>query len=201
MSKVSEFLQEQEKIIAADREKTLIALGLFEKEYSPNGGFSRLYPKYDVVDGEKHYYREVAITVTEEEWQAITEKTKIVSEIRMREEEDERKARAEMAKKHGIRDDLILPNFVPEQANVNEEKEKKGRSGLSFPLRIMAFVLALWYVVGGIIAWCGGHEEQFVNYIANAALNFLVFYALAEILDRLAMLTTMGQEGFHIKKR
>ena len=201
MSRVSEFLHEQDKIIAKDREKTLIALGLFEKEYSPNGVFSRFYPKYDIVNGEKRYYREVAIHVTEEEWQAITEKAKIVSEIRMREEEEEREARAEMAKKRGIRDDLILPNFVAEEKNEDGDIEVKGRSGLSTPLRVMAFVLVLWYVVGGIIAWCRGYEEQFMNYIANAVLNFLVFFALAEILDRLATLVAMGKAGFHIKKR
>ena len=201
MSRVSEFLQEQDKIIANDREKTLISLGLFEKEYSPNGGFSRSYPKYDIVNGEKCYYREVAIEVTEEEWQAITEKAKVVSEIRAREDEEERKARAEMAKKRGVRDDLILPNFVAEEKNENGDIEVKGRSGLSTPLRVMAFVLALLYVVGGIAAWCRGCEEQFANYIANAALNFLVFFALAEILDRLATLVAMGKAGFHIKKR
>ena len=198
MSKVSEFLQKQDELIAADHEKTLIALGLFEKEYSPNGGFSRLYPKYDVVDGEKRYYREVAITVTEEEWQAITEKAKTVSEIRAREEEAEKQAHMEMAKKYAVTDDQILPNLTSEKM---EKDKKKSRSGLSFPLRIMSVVLALLYVIGGIIAWCDGYEDQFLNYITNAALNFLVFYALAEILDRLAVMAAHLQEGFHIKKK
>ena len=198
MSKISEFLQKQDDLIAADREKTLIALGLFEKEYSPNGGFSRLYPKYDVVDGEKRYYREVAITVTEEEWQAITEKAKTVSEIRAREEEAEKQVRMEMAKKYAVTDDKILPNLTSEEM---EKDKKKSRSGLSFPMRMMSFVLALLYVIGGIIAWCDGYEDQFLNYITNAVLNFLVFYALAEILDRLAAITAHLQNGFHIKKK
>ena len=198
MSKISEFLQKQDDLIAADREKTLIALGLFEKEYSPNGGFSRLYPKYDVVDGEKRYYREVAITVTEEEWQAITEKAKTVSEIRAREEEAEKQARMEMAKKYAVTDDKILPNLTSEEM---EKDKKKSRSRLSFPMRMMSFVLALLYVIGGIIAWCDGYEDQFLNYITNAVLNFLVFYALAEILDRLAAITAHLQNGFHIKKK
>ena len=198
MSKISEFLQKQDDLIAADREKTLIALGLFEKEYSPNGRFSRLYTKYDVVDGEKRYYREVAITVTEEEWQAIAEKAKTVSEIRAREEEAEKQARMEMAKKYAVTDDKILPNLTSEEM---EKDKKKSRSGLSFPMRMMSFVLALLYVIGGIIAWCDGYEDQFLNYITNAVLNFLVFYALAEILDRLAAITAHLQNGFHIKKK
>ena len=198
MSKISEFLQKQDDLIAADREKTLIALGLFEKEYSPNGSFSRLYTKYDVVDGEKRYYREVAITVTEEEWQAIAEKAKTVSEIRAREEEAEKQARMEMAKKYAVTDDKILPNLTSEEM---EKDKKKSRSRLSFPMRMMSFVLALLYVIGGIIAWCDGYEDQFLNYITNAALNFLVFYALAEILDRLAVMAAHLQEGFHIKKK
>ena len=40
MDKIEEFLESQRKAIADDREETLIALGLFEKEYAPDGKLS-----------------------------------------------------------------------------------------------------------------------------------------------------------------
>ena len=68
MNKVEQYLEKQNKIILEDREKTLISLGLTDKEYSPDNIESREFPKYNYINGEKKYYKEVAIQVTDEEY-------------------------------------------------------------------------------------------------------------------------------------
>ena len=61
MNKLEQYIKKQNKIICEDKERTLISLGLTEKEYSPNNLETWQYSKYDYVDGEKRYYREVIL--------------------------------------------------------------------------------------------------------------------------------------------
>ena len=88
MSKLGRYLQEQDRIIREDREKTLIALGLTEKEY----GDSRQHTQWDYINGEKRYYREIAIEVTDEEYALILSKTRQVEEIQQRDKEKRKAA-------------------------------------------------------------------------------------------------------------
>lgn len=56
MNKVEQYIKKQNKIISKDMEKTLIALGLTDKEYSPDNRKSWEYSECDYVNGEKRRY-------------------------------------------------------------------------------------------------------------------------------------------------
>lgn len=66
-AKVKSFIERKEQEKAKEREQQLIALGLFEKEYSDERHPD--YPNWDPETGK--YYRAVPIKVTEEEYSKI----------------------------------------------------------------------------------------------------------------------------------
>ena len=82
MKSVKQFLEEQDAIIKKDREKTLVELGLTEKVCSPENKKSPEYPKYEYKNGQKVYYKTVAIDVTDEEYELIITKANQVKAIR-----------------------------------------------------------------------------------------------------------------------
>ena len=75
--KVKEFLdakkKAEQKKYAEEKQKTLIALGLFEKVYSPNNTYSAEFPvyEYDSVSGKNKWYKKVPIEITDEEYQEV----------------------------------------------------------------------------------------------------------------------------------
>lgn len=66
---VEYFKNEKEKRECAEKERVLISVGLFDKEYSENGKRQPGYLEYDKET--KKYYRKKAIQVTEEEYAEI----------------------------------------------------------------------------------------------------------------------------------
>ena len=57
----------------ASRKDTLLALGLFEKEYSPNNVDSSEYPyfEWDTENSEGRYFKKIPVDITEEEYQEV----------------------------------------------------------------------------------------------------------------------------------
>lgn len=83
--KVKEFLEakksEERKVFEEKKQKKLIELGLFEKEYAPEGiktSYSD-YPEneYDTTTNSSKWYKKVAIDVTDEEYAEILKHTGI----------------------------------------------------------------------------------------------------------------------------
>lgn len=79
--KVKQFLDEQKNIERQKYEekklKTLIDLGLFEKEYSPDAGYSDEYPysDWDSETSTNKYYKKVPFEVSDEEYEEIKRHT------------------------------------------------------------------------------------------------------------------------------
>lgn len=125
MNKVEQFIKEQNKIILEDREKTLIALGLTEKEYAPDDKDLISiweYPKYDYVNDEKKYYREVAIKVTDEEYALILSKAKQVEEIMAKEKQNQQNEENDISHnviKNGY---LYLKNLKMQMVRVRQQR-------------------------------------------------------------------------------
>lgn len=67
--KVKEYLDQKQKEAQREREQELIALGLFEREYRPEGESNAVYPEYDSET--QKYYRKVPVLVTDEEYEQI----------------------------------------------------------------------------------------------------------------------------------
>jgi len=190
MDVIEEFLSKQDKIIAEDRAKILISLGLTEREYAPDNKESREYPKYAYKDGEKHYYRDVAIKVTDEQWEEIIKKAKAVEEIQMREE-------CERQKKHTQAQGKPIKKWIPifqkpKDEFSSEGEEETGKSKIATKLRIVAWLLGIITVIGGFIA---GKFLLILISFAVCGLELLMFYALASILDYLAELTAIAKSG------
>lgn len=198
MNRIEQYIEKQNKIILEDREKTLIALGLTEKEYSPDNRESWKYPKYDFDKGEKKYYREVAIQVTDEEYALILSKAKQVEEIKAK-EEDERQKKQKMASYKVIK--KWIPVFEKPKSEWSlpneEEKADNGRSKIASILRTVAWIIGLFAVISGIVTAFGTESILPVLITFGAgAMEMLVFYALADILDYLAELTSIARNGF-----
>ncbi len=74
---VREFLEKKRQKIEAEKEKnkveTLISLGLYEVEYSPDGEQTSEYNlgKWDEEAGKTRYYKKVPVDVSEEEYEEI----------------------------------------------------------------------------------------------------------------------------------
>ena len=85
MKSLEEFMKEQDSVIREHREKTLINAGLVERKYSPDNKASYEYPhcEYD-SNGDKRYYRDVAIKITDEQWQEVLEKNDAIKQMEMR---------------------------------------------------------------------------------------------------------------------
>ena len=161
-NRIEKFLKEQDRIIDEDRQNTLISLGLTEKEFSPDGKQSHYYPDCTYVDGEKRYYREVAMTVSDEEYALIVSKAEQAEAIRLK----------------------------------NEQPES-GKSKIASYLRICAWVICVLLGFVGIVVSI--EAESILNllvYALGAALEVLMFYYYAEVLDSLAELKAIAKGGF-----
>ncbi len=67
--KVKEYLDQKQKEVQREKDQELIALGLFEREYRPEGEANAVYPEYDSET--QTYYRKVPVPVTDEEYEQI----------------------------------------------------------------------------------------------------------------------------------
>ncbi len=198
MNKIEQYIEKQDKIILEDREKTLIALGLIEKEYSPDNRESWQYPKYDYVNGEKKYYKEVAIRATDEEYALILSKAKQVEDIRAREEQERQKERNKTS--HGTIKKWI-PVFEKPKSELSSPSEEKkiddGKSKIASILRTVAWIICILSFISGIVIAFGTESVLPVLLTFGAgAMEMLMFYALASILDYLAELTSIARNGF-----
>ena len=198
MNKVEQYIEKQNKIILEDRDKTLIALGLTEKEYSPDNRESWKYSKYDYVNGEKKYYREVAIQVTDEEYALILSKVKQVEEIEVKEEQERQKERNRVSYR-------VIKKWIPVfekpksewSSPSGEEKIDNGRSEIASILRTVAWIIGILAVISGIVIAFG--TKNFLPVLITfgaGAMEVLMFYALAAILDYLAELTSIARNGY-----
>ena len=170
MNMVEEYIEKQNRIILDDREKTLISLGLFYKEYSPDNTGSSIYSQCEYVNGDKRYYKESAIKVTDEEYELIISKAKQVEKIKGKEE----------------------------QAELNKESCMSTR--IAFVLRSVGWTIGLIYVVFSLFAdIVSGSFFLTLIALGVSAINLIMFYALASILDYLAELTSVVRTGFKYK--
>ena len=162
MTAVERYVQEQNKIIAKDKIETLTALGIVEKEYSPNGLWSGVYNKSEIVNGEKKYFREVAAKVTDEEYVLILQKATQVQEIQLKRE----KKRIEVADSY----------------DTAEDRE----SSLAKKLRIASWLICITAIIGAIIITMKTENlAVFIGVLLLAVIELLLCYSLAEILDHL----------------
>lgn len=198
MDKITAYLEKQDAIIAEDREKTLIALGLTEREYSPDGRESREYSLYDYYMGEKRYYREVAIPVSDDEYALIISKAEQVEYIEEK-EKLERQREREGKKRRIIRKWIPVFEKPKDDSVFADEKEQveNGKSKIASILRGVAWITGFLFVVCGIIVADGARAfSPILIFICAGALEMLMFYALAAILDYLAELTAIVRNGF-----
>ncbi len=197
MTKLQSFLKTQDDIIAADRAQTLVALGLTEKEYAPDNLPSREYPQEEWVDGEKRYYREVAISVTDEEYAQILAKTAAVEAIRKKNATEQAKKRPAKTEKQW------LPIFkLPEQRDENGRPivlEETGKCKLAFLLRVLALAILAVGLISGLVLL----SENVFSFLTTAiatVVEVLLLYAVAEILDYLATLSAVAKQGYHYRE-
>ena len=197
MNKIEQYIEKQNKIILEDREKTLLALGLTEKEYSPDDFKTYKYPEIDYVNGEKKYYRNVAIKVTDEEFALILSKAKQVEEIKRKEEQEREKQRNKVSYK-------IIKKWIPvfekpkNESLFGDDKEQvdTGKSKAAKNIRITYYVLLAIAFIGAIILSIT-EEINILPYVAIGGLvESVLVEGLASILDYLAELTSIARNGF-----
>ena len=200
MTSLERYFKTQDKIIAEDKEKTLIALGIIEKEYATDGKSAYLYSKYDYIDGEKRFYREVAAKISDEEYAEVLRKKELVEAIQAKErQERERKyanQRANLAKKW-------VPVFEkPKSEWVDPDKKDvppTGKSKIAAILRGVTWASIAICVVGGLISL---FEEPAIAgaIFGGVFVESLLFFALAEILDNIAEQTAIMRGGIIYKE-
>jgi hypothetical protein len=167
MNKVEQYIEEQNKIIQEDKEQTLIALGLVEKEYSPYENYDSDYPEYEFVDGKSRYYRLVAIKVTDEEYERVLSKKRQAKQIKKELE--------------------ILNN---EDCDANNYKSPAAKV-----LRIVYYILFVVAIIGALIL-NSKEEINIIPYVIIGGIVEMVFVeALASILDYLAELTYIARNN------
>ena len=197
MNKVEQYIEKQNKIILEDREKTLISLGLVDKEYSPDDFKTYKYPEFDYVNGEKKYYRNVAIHVTDEEYSLIISKSKQVEEIKRKEEQEREKERNKVSYK-------IIKKWVPvfekpkNESLFGDDKEQvdTGKSKAAKNIRITYYVLLALAFIGAIILDVT-EETNILPYVAiGGIVESVLVEGLASILDYLAELTSIARNGY-----
>lgn len=202
MGTIESYIEQQDKIISEYREKTLISLGLCEKEYAPDNTYSAKYPQYDYKNGEKSYYRDVAIKVTDEQWAEIIEKAQAVQKIKEQEEreaeQNRRQPTYQIIKKWIPVFEFPKPTYPLEEEN---SKQNEGKSNFARTLKIIAILLGIACIVAGCIFMgiTGGIEWIFIGVI-SAVVTALPFIALGEILDYLAELSAIARNGYKYKE-
>ena len=199
--KVKKYLDGQDSIIEKYKEKKLIELGLTEKEYAPENQGSYIYNKSEIVDGEKRYYRYVAIKVTDEEYELILQKEKQIDEIY---ESENKKMQREGIISEKKRDKKWVPVYelpVDEGSETADAGYKDGKSTCANVLRIFAWIIMLIVGIGGIIS--GLDAEDFLITLAcfvAGGINMTIMFAIAEVLDRLAEISAIARNGMKYKE-
>lgn len=197
MDKIEPFIEQQDKIINEYREKTLISFGLCEKEYAPDNTYSAKYPQYDYKNGEKCYYRDVAIKVTDEQWTEIIEKAQAVQQIKEQEEREAEQNRRQPTY-HIIKKWIPVFEF-PKPAYPLEENSKQNewKSVFSRTMKIIAILLGIVCIIAGFILM-GTFDNVGVLLagIISAVTAALPFLALGKIIDYLAELSAIARNGY-----
>lgn len=156
MTAFERFIKEQ------DKEQTLIALGLTEREYAPNGVGNWQYDKSDYLNGIRRYYREVAIKVSDEEYSVILEKAKAVAEIKKK------------------RESALASKNEPAYAEDTSSK-------VATVLRYIVGITSVIVVITALILFGEEYTAALGGIILGAVLlEGVLLVALAEILDRLS---------------
>ena len=197
MNKVEQFIEKQNKIIYEDREKTLISLGLTAKEYAPDNKESWQYSKYDYSNGEKRYYKEVAIDVTEEEFALIALKVKQVEEIKAKEERESQRNQSK-TKRSVVKKWIPVFEKTKDEGlfSIDEDKCDDGKSKTAKRLRITNYIFLAILLIGSIIIEFT-EEIGIYPYVAIVAIfESLLVEALIEILNYLAELMSIMRNGY-----
>lgn len=200
MTSLERYLNAQDKIIKEDREKTLIELGIIEKEYAPDGKSTYLYSKYDYIDGEKRYYREIAAQITDEEYAEVLKKKALVDAI------DKKEQQARESKYAKQKDNLAkkwVPIFEkPKNDWTASEKEPAPPSGKSKMAAIIRGIAWTIIAVGVVVAIILMMEDPIISCIllAGILLESVVSFSVAEVLDNLAEQTAILREGMVYKE-
>ena len=191
-TKVEQLIKKLDATIIDDREKVLIELGLTEKEYSPDGEKSYKYDLCDYVNGKKCYYREIAMTISDEEYELILSKLAQVNEIRSKEEARKRKKQEQS---HNSLTKKWIPVFSKSIDPLDEENNapETGKSKFATVIRIIAFIIGIVGIICGIIT---GNILYIIISIISSVIGFVIFFALAEILDGFAELNAIVSNGF-----
>lgn len=71
--KRKEYNKKQKKKYKKNKADTLLELGLWEKEYSPDGMFSNEYCFRESKEGEELYFKRVPINISDEDFDMLTE--------------------------------------------------------------------------------------------------------------------------------
>ncbi len=194
---VKKYIEAQRSIIERDKEKRLIEFGVTEKEYAPDNQRSYTYDMCEEVDGETKYYRIVAAKVTDEEYAEILENDRQIDLIFAREKEKEASLNAP-----GEEEKKWVPVYeLPSGEDKDTERGyKKGKSSCATTLRVLAWIIFIVVSIVGLITGVDA-DEGWITFvcIGSGLLNMLFFYALAEILDRLAELTAIARNGIKYK--
>lgn len=200
MGAIETYLLIQNRIIQEDRDKTLIKLGIVEKEYSPDGKKSWKYDKIDYVGGEQKYYREIPMKVSDEEYAVIIEKAGQVEAIQRKEELEKEREQARQKSSYMVMK-RWLPIFEKPISEWTSEDDKNktetGKSKIATILRVVAWLSCIFLVIFGIAS--AASAESFVLallYFGIGGMTLLIQYALASILDYLAELTAIARNGF-----
>lgn len=162
MTSFERFIQDQDRIIAEDKEKTLISLGIVEREYAPEWKSGWPYEKSDYINGQRRYYKEVAANVSDEEYAIIIEKAKKVAEIKKKRES----------------------NRLSKDENVSMEDIT---SKVATILRYIVGITAAIAIIAALVLF--GDEDTALAggiVLGSAFVEGVLLWALAEILDRLA---------------
>ena len=195
MNKVEEFIEKQDKIIKEARDKTLIELGLFEKEYAPDGKESYLYPKRDYGN---RYYREVAISVTDEEFNIILEKVEKVKGIKAKNEamRESRHHKGRIVKRW-------LPIFAKAKDSNNNGGEEEHDDGISKKATIIRIVYYLLVVLALFAS--GFLNEDFkmgwLYVLIGGVAGALPIEGMISILDYLAELLAIMRSGYKYSEK
>ena len=200
MTSLERYFKTQDKIIAEDKEKTLIALGIIEKEYAPDGKSTYLYSKYDYIDGEKRYYREVAAKISDEEYTEVLRKKELVEAIQAKErQERERKN----ANQHTNLAKKWVPVFEKPKSEWDDPDKKDvqptGKSKVATILSGIAWTsIILGAIVGIILLFAEPIAGGIV--LGSVFVESLFLFAFAEILNNLAEQTAILRGGMIYKE-
>ena len=198
--KVKKYLDGQNSIIERYKEKKLIELGLTEKEYAPDNQSSYIYNKSEIVDGEKRYFRYVAIKVTDDEYEQIIAKEKQIDAIY---ESENKRMQREGIKSEKKIDKKWVPVYelpVDEGSETADARYKDGKSTCATALRVFAWLIMIGAIVAGLIVGID-LDEFWITMVCCVAggLNMTIMFAIAEILDRLAEISAIARNGIKEK--